>query len=130
MLGKGPVLIVDGAHNPPAAKALRRSLLKLSGRKKVILVLGMLSYKDHKNIARELAPVSKLLIAAKPDSRFALDPVVIAKEAKTYAKEVVVEKNIRKALKTAYRSSGRTDIICATGSLYTAGEVLRAFPFI
>jgi len=126
IIRKRPFLVIDGAHNPPGAEALKAALKKRFPSKKIILILGILSYKDHKMIVSILAPLAKLVIAARPDSRFALDPEVIAKEVKSRTNNVVVANNVKTALKTALSQAGGNDVVCVAGSLITAGSALRS----
>ena len=46
IVSREPMIILDGAHNPAAAKRLREFLSENFHNKKIILVLGILSDKD------------------------------------------------------------------------------------
>jgi dihydrofolate synthase/folylpolyglutamate synthase len=46
VLARDPVVLLDGAHNPHAARALARSVRALSGRQPVAWIVGMLADKD------------------------------------------------------------------------------------
>lgn len=123
---KDPYLVIDGAHNPAGAQALRKTLLGFSNGRKIILVLGILSYKDFKEIIRILAPAADLVIATKPMHKKACEPEVIAKEASKYCKNTVIAGDVKSAVRKALDISNRNDVICVCGSLYTAGEALKS----
>ncbi len=75
IVSENPIIILDGAHNPAAAKVLSEELKKLKYRSqkpevrsqnKLILVIGILKDKDYKGIISFLAPISDYIIIAKP----------------------------------------------------------------
>ena len=70
-------LLIDGAHNPEAAIALREYVDTLN--KPVIWVMGMLSTKDHEDIFRALLrPQDELYLVPVP-SHSSADPEKLAK---------------------------------------------------
>jgi dihydrofolate synthase/folylpolyglutamate synthase len=73
---RGPdrTLVLDGAHNPDGAAALRVAFEEKFPARKATLVLGVLADKDWEAIARELAPVAGRIVLAPVSSGRALDP--------------------------------------------------------
>lgn len=63
----GRRLLVDGAHNPAAARALARALAELEPGP-IALVMGVSREKDAAGIAAELAPLAALLVATQASS--------------------------------------------------------------
>lgn len=120
---KKPLIILDCAHNPGAAKTLRTFLEKFSQSRKIILVIGISSDKDILAIVSELAPISELVIAtrSKVIDR-AADAEYIAKEILNYKTAVTIVKNVNSAVEHAISLAGMNDIICITGSIFVVGE--------
>ncbi|MGH7792348.1 MAG: bifunctional folylpolyglutamate synthase/dihydrofolate synthase, partial [Thermodesulfobacteriota bacterium] len=58
IIRKNPPLILDGAHNPAAAGALRKSLEAMFPEMQFVFLVGMLSDKDHDNYLKEIAQVA------------------------------------------------------------------------
>ena len=127
VLSAEPLFIVDCAHNGASAKALAHYLKEEFPRKKIILVLGMLRNKDIASIARVLCPLADKIILTGVDSPRALPPEEIGKAIAKLCgrKEILIERKIRNAILCAQDLAGYEDLICATGSIYLAGEILK-----
>ena len=98
---ENPIIILDGAHNPAAAKTLAEELKGLKDRrqktpvcrstgredrrqKKLILIIGILKDKDYKGIISFLAPISDYIIIAKPKTPRAREPKDLKTESLKY----------------------------------------------
>ncbi|MEJ2287543.1 MAG: bifunctional folylpolyglutamate synthase/dihydrofolate synthase [Deinococcales bacterium] len=116
---RGCWLVLDGAHNPEAAKALAGALGRLEGRVPV-LVLGVSADKDVAGMADVLAGVAEHVIATRAGASpramapAALAPLVGAAEAVDDAAE---------ALERARQRAGAGGTIVVAGSLFLVGEV-------
>jgi dihydrofolate synthase/folylpolyglutamate synthase len=118
------LIILDGAHNPAAAKRLREFLSENAHNKKIILVLGILADKDITGIISELSAIADNIILTKPEYYRASDPEKIKELIKGHP--VTVINNIPDAIMHAKEIAMPDDIICITGSLFTVGEA-KAF---
>lgn len=120
VLSRDPTIILDGAHNPAGARALREAMA-LVPRKKLICVLGILGDKAYKEATVIIAPMCDEVIVTRPDTPRALDPEILASEVKDCVREVSVEPSIGKALDAALAKAGHEDVVLACGSLYLVG---------
>lgn len=128
ILRRSPTLVVDGAHNPAAAAALRQALLERFTFHRLILLFGVLRDKDYGGILRRLAPVADTVILTRPgETDRARPPGEMAEEARRHAAEVLVVEDPEEALRKALRMAGAKDTVCATGSLYLVGAVKKAY---
>jgi len=93
IVSENPIIILDGAHNPAAAKVLSEELKKLKYRSqkpevrsqnKLILVIGILKDKDYKGIISFLAPISDYIIIAKPKTLRVREPEDLKIESLKY----------------------------------------------
>ncbi len=66
------ILVLDGAHNPHGAAALRDALIRYFPGKKVGFVLGILADKDVEGILQSLLPLASKAVAITPPSPRAL----------------------------------------------------------
>jgi dihydrofolate synthase / folylpolyglutamate synthase len=121
-----PLIILDGAHNPAAVRELTSFLRHEMDSRKLILVVGILADKAWRPMLRELAQVSGTFIVAAPACERAADPQDLAAFLRCLHRKAVVAPSIPEGLSTAVEHSGKDDVICVTGSLYTVGEA-RAF---
>ncbi len=120
-----PLIILDGAHNPAAAKKLKEFLTEFSNDKKIILVLGILSDKDITGIISELSAIADKVILTKPEYYRASEPDKIRGLIKD--PQVTAINNIPDAIIHAKEIAMPDDIICITGSLFTVGEAKAFF---
>jgi len=121
-----PLLIVDVAHNPAAAKALRATLELLYADRQKLIVLGVVADKDYGTIVAELAPIAHKFIAVQPDSTRALACSALAKLARSYTKNVFEFNETNMGLEFACNQVNSDDMIVVTGSHYTVGEIMNS----
>jgi dihydrofolate synthase/folylpolyglutamate synthase len=122
---KDPLIILDGAHNPAGARALRETLVSADISRPATLIMGILSTKDVPSIARELVPFFDRAIATKSSHLKAASALCVAREAKKFIPDVRCALNVKVALDIA-RASGKSRTTVVTGSLFTVADALRA----
>lgn len=119
-------LLIDGAHNPAAAQALRQYVDTLDA-KLVTWVMGMLSTKEHGDIfSALLRPADRLYLVPVPDHSSA-DPAELAMLAYNICPELATCRtysNLFTALEAAVTSPEHLIVLC--GSLYLVGHFLEA----
>jgi dihydrofolate synthase/folylpolyglutamate synthase len=115
--------VIDGAHNPSAARVLARTWREVFGDRKATLVLAVLSDKDLRSICEVLAPIAGSIIFPKIRSERAVAPEELAKVASdiTPGLPCSITPTVGDALMIA--RAGLNPILI-TGSLHFAGEVL------
>lgn len=124
VFGSKPCVVIDGAHNPAAAGALRRALQQYYRDKGIVFVLGVSKDKDAPGIIKELTSLARRIIVTRADNPRAQDPGVIKKIIAGLAQDVpvTVSGSVAEALAGARRSADPADIIVVTGSIFVAGE--------
>lgn len=130
VLGRRPLLMVDGAHNVAGMIALGRSLREefaVDG--DTVAVVGMLSGRDPLAMLAPLADAGvSTVIACRPDSPRALPPELLADAGRALGLRVHVEPEVPAALARARRLVDARGLVVVAGSLYTVaaarGEVL------
>ncbi|MCC6501521.1 MAG: bifunctional folylpolyglutamate synthase/dihydrofolate synthase [Deltaproteobacteria bacterium] len=121
ILSKRPLIVLDGAHNPSGALTLKAALGSLK-KKRLILVVGIMSDKEIDGILKELVPSSDILIATAPAGERAADPGVIMEAASKYASLTMSAPTVKEACKKALSLAQKSDCVCVAGSLFTVGE--------
>ena len=121
---RNPVVIVDGAHNAPAAVALAESLRELFPAKKLAFVLGILNDKDLAGIADALGPLASRVSATRPKTPRAFEPEDLRRAFGGYAPVEVVPE-VKDAVMKALDSAATDDVVVVAGSIYTIGEALE-----
>lgn len=115
-----PELILDGAHNPDGAKALRSALDKYYPGQKVHFVFGMMGDKDMSGVIKTLIHNDDVVYTVRADGGSR------AAEAEALAELVGANAIPMNSLAEAYHKAadqaGKDGIICVCGSLYLVGE--------
>jgi len=125
IFSRSPMIILDGAHNPAGALALRRTLESISSPRPMKLVLGAGRKKDVRGILSHLAPVSDLVIATRSTHSNAASPEVISKEAARLGKQAIVTGSLAAAVNVALHG-GRHQTVVVTGSLFAVADAIKA----
>ena len=128
VLGRSPLVILDGAHNVAGATALAQALAEgfsVAGR--TILVTGMLKGRDASNVLSALLPGgAATVIATEPDTPRAQAAAVVGDAARALGHEVLVELDIERAIERALSMATEDDLVVVAGSLYVAGAARPA----
>jgi dihydrofolate synthase/folylpolyglutamate synthase len=126
VVSKKPFILLDGAHNPSAARTLRTFLEEAVNVERLIMVVGILADKTWKPMLREIARVADTVIITRPEYERAADPHDLAAFVRTLSQDMVVEPHLPDAVSLALDKAGKDDGVCITGSLYTVGDA-KAF---
>ena len=118
-------IIVDGAHNPMAAHAVKKYIKSLNKDKKVFLILGMMENKEHREFIKILKNSIQSITALDiPNQINSIKKEKLKKIAQSLNIMSKTENSIKVALKNISNQNNNAVIIC-TGSLYFAGEILN-----
>jgi dihydrofolate synthase/folylpolyglutamate synthase len=120
VIGKNPLVILDGAQNASSAKAIKEAVKDNFQFEKLILVLGVSKDKDIKGICNELSDLADKVILTKADNPRALEPKSLIKYFKN--KEIHLTASVKAAKRLAKKIAAKKDLILFTGSLFVAGE--------
>jgi dihydrofolate synthase/folylpolyglutamate synthase len=119
----GDRIVIDGAHNPPAAVQLAETWRGEFGDEKATLILGMLADKDAAGVVCALAPIAGRIICVPVRSPRALPPADLVRVVREKAPSIPVTEaaSIGAAVEDAKLGSGR---ILIAGSLFLVGQAL------
>ncbi len=120
-----PRVLLDGAHNPEGAKALKVSLGEIPYRD-LHLILGIMADKEWKGVLEELVPGASTVVACRPQTSRALDPEEIVRETRRWNVRAWTVEDPAEALKQLKEIAKLEDLIVVSGSLFTVAEVREA----
>lgn len=125
---RSPVVMVDAAHNPHGARALRRTIRDAFNFSPVIGLLGVLADKDIDGLITELEPLFDQVVVTRSTSPRAVEPQALAEVAEDFFGEdrVHVVPSLPEAIDKAAAladEGGVTGAVVATGSVTIAAEV-------
>jgi len=124
LVQKKPLVFLDGAHNPGGVQTLSEALEEFS-HKNLFLVFGCSYNKEYKKMIPMLAKKASCVFATETKLAKPLEAVRLAGEFRKYMKEVVVEKDVKTAVKKAVSKASKKDLVVVTGSLYVVGEARK-----
>ena len=116
-----PEIVLDVAHNPAGAWALRSTLSSRYDQKPLTIIFGAMRDKAIAEIAEILFPLAEDVIATHAHSPRAAAPEEIQQLAAHVGAPITASKELADAIAMA-RERGRTIVI--TGSVYLVGEAL------
>jgi dihydrofolate synthase/folylpolyglutamate synthase len=126
LVDEDPPTVLDGAHNPDAARALVESLPEALGTGPLALVLGVLEDKDAASMLATLLPVCERAWFTAPPSARALPPATLGSLARQLGFQAMsCEPRPSRALAEARRWARENGgAVLATGSVYLIGDLL------
>jgi dihydrofolate synthase/folylpolyglutamate synthase len=122
-----PRVVLDGAHNPHGALALKESIEKEFQFHHLNLVLGVMKDKDIRSMLRFLSPLAHHLILTRPHTDRAAPPSLLLKALGKDAEKAEIVDDIEGAIGKGLSITQEGDLLCITGSLYTVGEARAYF---
>ena len=124
-VSKNNQILIDGAHNPLAAFEIKQYLETLDSRRKIIMILGMMANKEHKEFIQIFKnTIHSIITLDIPNQINFIEKEKLSKIAQSCGIPSKTENSIELALKSISKKNDSAVIFC-TGSLYFAGEILN-----
>jgi dihydrofolate synthase / folylpolyglutamate synthase len=124
VVGRRPLVVVDGAHNVAGMIALAQSLVEefaVDGEAQA--VVGMLTGRDPVAMLEALLSAGvRSVVACAPESPRALSAEVVAEAARGLGMDAVTVTSPTEALSLALGRAGEDDRVVVCGSLYVVAE--------
>ncbi|SMC23653.1 dihydrofolate synthase / folylpolyglutamate synthase [Andreprevotia lacus DSM 23236] len=123
-----PQVVLDVAHNPHAARALKSALDQMGYAESTHAVFGMMADKDIDEVIRILGERIAHWHVAAPDLPRAEPADALAARIRASQPRAQVDacESVAAAWQAATRTAGENDRILAFGSFYTVAEVMAA----
>jgi dihydrofolate synthase/folylpolyglutamate synthase len=119
-----PEMVIDVAHNPAGAWALRSCLSERYEGRPLIFVFGAMRDKAISEMTEILFPLAERVIATRPENPRAASPEEIQQAAARTGVETESVEDVAGAVERARALAGN-GVIVITGSIYLVGEVMR-----
>ena len=126
VLGRRPLLVVDGAHNPAGAAALARAVAEAFRWEDLHLVLACSANKNVDGVVGALAVIRPRVYATRNSSARSAPPGRVAAACREAGLDTRELGSVPEALDAARASAEEGDLILVTGSLYTVADARRA----
>jgi len=119
-----PEVVLDVAHNPAGAWALRSALSTFYEDRPLTFIFGAMRDKAIREIAGILFPLAERVIATQAKNPRAASPEEIAELGSHAQTEILRADSIPSAIERARLLAGSKGVIVITGSIYIVGEAL------
>jgi dihydrofolate synthase / folylpolyglutamate synthase len=127
LVGRDPLVLFDGAHNPAAVEALRDSLGDVIGSRELTAVVSILDDKDAAAMLATLLPLCERVVFTRSSHTRALPPATLESLARQLAgppAEVAAGPEV--ALSRAVTLAGAAGAVLVTGSIYLLSDLVQA----
>lgn len=131
VIGRSPLVVIDGAHNEDAAKKLLETLKLGFTNCKIIYIIGVFKDKEHEKMLSVMLPMAEKVYTVTPPGPRGLPGEILCAEAGKYHGNVQCAASVREALEAAVQDAGQMTeegqlhkpMILAFGSLSYLGEL-------
>jgi dihydrofolate synthase / folylpolyglutamate synthase len=124
-VGDSPEYVLDVAHNPAGAWALRSTLSACYEERRLIFVFGAMRDKAIGEMAEILFPLAERVIATVADNPRSATVEEIRQAALRTSTEIEGAADVASALARASAVAGPRGVVVITGSIYIVGEAMR-----
>ncbi|HXC63822.1 MAG TPA: Mur ligase family protein, partial [bacterium] len=128
VIGRRPLTLLDGAHNPAGARVLAGYVAYLCGQRRPrrrAWVVGVLKDKDWKSMFRSWGPWSDRIFVARPPDPRGLAAGQAVNWLRLQGISAQAAPDLDSALKQARTWAGPEGLVVAAGSLYSVGALLK-----
>ncbi|HTT20642.1 MAG TPA: folylpolyglutamate synthase/dihydrofolate synthase family protein [Candidatus Sulfotelmatobacter sp.] len=120
-----PEVVLDVAHNPAGAWALRSALSERYDDHPLIFVFGAMRDKAISEMAEILFPIARAVIATRPNNPRSTSPDEIRPAGSRTGTEIEAVAEVPRALERARELATGEDVVVITGSIYLVGEAMQ-----
>ncbi len=126
VLGRKPLFLVDGGHNPQCIEALAANVRDYLAGRPLTVLTGVLADKAYHHMYEGIAPCAKAFVTVTPDSPRALDAAELKAYLARFGKPVTACGSVEEGVAEAAAQAGPDGVVLAYGSLYMVGAIRTA----
>jgi dihydrofolate synthase/folylpolyglutamate synthase len=120
-----PEIVLDVAHNPAGAWALRSALSERYADRPLIFVFGAMRDKAISEMAEILFPTAERVIVTQPENPRAAMPEEIRQAASRTGAEIDCMAAVPAAMERGRQAALPDGVLVVTGSIYLVGEAMQ-----
>lgn len=122
-IGERPLVLLDGAHNPAAAREITTFVRQEFAGRRLRLVYASMRDKEIGEISELLFPLATDVYLTQTAQARSATPEQILNLARSRPERVVLEPDPVRALELARRASAPEDVVLVAGSLFLVGAI-------
>ena len=126
IMGREPLFIIDGGHNPQCIEALVKNIQDYLAGKRLIVLTGVLADKDYADMYRPVMPYAEKFVCITPPSPRKLEAAELAVYLRQAGADAIACGSIPEGVRTAISLAGKDGVVLCFGSLYSIGDIRDA----
>lgn len=126
IMGREPLFIIDGGHNPQCIEALVKNIQDYLAGKRLIVLTGVLADKDYADMYRPVMPYAEKFVCITPPSPRKLEAAELAVYLRRAGADAIACGSIPEGVRTAISLAGKDGVVLCFGSLYSIGDIRDA----
>ena len=130
IVGRDPLFIIDGGHNPQCIEALVVNIRDYLADRKVIALTGVLADKDYADMYKPVMPYVQEFVCVTPPNLRKLEAVELAKHLQSVGAKATACDSIEDGVRQARLLAGADGVVLCFGSLYTIGSIKEALDLL
>ena len=126
IVGRDPLFIIDGGHNPQCIDALVKNIRDYLENRKIIALTGVLADKDYGEMYRPMMPYIREFVCITPPNPRKLEAKELAQHLRRVGATATPCDTIAAGVKLSIQKAGTDGVVLCFGSLYTIGDIRNA----
>ena len=126
IVGRDPLFIIDGGHNPQCIEALVVNIRDYLKDKKVIALTGVLADKDYADMYKPVMSYVQEFVCVTPPNPRKLEAAELASHLMSVGAKATACDSIEEGVRKARQLAGDSGVVLCFGSLYTIGATKEA----
>ena len=126
IMGRDPLFIIDGGHNPQCLEALVKNIEDYLAGRRIIGLTGVLADKDYGDMYKPVLPFVEQFVCITPPNERKLEAAVLAQHLQAVGAKATPCRTIAQGVQTAKQLAGNDGVVLCFGSLYSSGEFKNA----
>lgn len=126
IVGRDPLFIIDGGHNPQCIDALVTNIRDYLKDRKIVALTGVLADKDYGEMYRPMMPYIQEFVCITPPNPRKLEATELAEHLRRVGATATPCQTIAAGVQMAIEKAGKDGVVLCFGSLYTIGDIRNA----
>ena len=126
IVGRDPLFIIDGGHNPQCIEALVKNIQDYLTGRRVIALTGVLADKDYGDMYKPVMSLVEQFVCITPPNPRRLVAQELAEHLQRAGAKATACESVEDGVKAAIDLAGKDGVVLCFGSLYTIGDIKNA----
>ncbi len=126
IVGRDPLFIIDGGHNPQCIEALVVNIQDYLTDRKVIALTGVLADKDYGDMYKPVSQLVQEFVCITPDNPRRLMAEELAAHLQSVGAKATACETVEDGVRMARQLAGTDGVVLCFGSLYSIGSIKEA----